>query len=159
MLNNPMIPPKVTATSIVPSGSSEDLKRKERYEKIEQLKRQLNAPIQKDRAKRGSVQVCLTHTNMKSEVEEFRRKQLELARGNIQKAPAKQDPNSSLRRLSITSQNLQSYNQLFALGGIRKDQRERTINFTTEQEDSLAQGQKKNPKMGDFASSTITDLR
>ena len=116
-----MIPPKVTATSIVPSGSSEDLKRKERYEKIEQLKRQLNAPIQKDRAKRGSVQVCLTHTNMKSEVEEFRRKQLELARGNIQKAPAKQDPNSSLRRLSITSQNLQSYNQLFALGGIRKD--------------------------------------
>ena len=96
---------------------------------------------------------------MKSEVEEFRRKQLELARGNIQKAPAKQDPNSSLRRLSITSQNLQSYNQLFALGGIRKDQRERTINFTTEQEDSLAQGQKKNPKMGDFASSTITDLR
>ena len=56
------------------------------------------------------MQVCLTHTNMKSEVEEFRRKQLELARGNIQKAPAKQDPNSSLRRLSITSQNLQSYN-------------------------------------------------
>jgi len=39
MQNNPKMPPKVTATSIVESCTQDDLKRKERHEKIEQLKR------------------------------------------------------------------------------------------------------------------------
>ena len=65
------------------------------------------------------------------------------------------DPNVSQRRLSITCQNVGSFNSLFALGNIRKDQgKDRKINFTTEQE-----GGPKHAKMGDFASSTITDLR
>ena len=62
-----------------------------------------------------------------------------------------------MRRLSITANNLQSYNSLYALGGIRKDQRDRTINFTTENDDSLANAA--SGKKNDFASSTVTDLR
>jgi len=62
-----------------------------------------------------------------------------------------------MRRLNITASNLGSYNSLFSLGNIRKDQREGTINFTTMQEG--LEGRPRSGKMGDFASSTITDLR
>lgn len=59
-------------------------------------------PVIKDSARRNSVAyVSLTQNNMSSEVERFRKKQMTLAK-QIHKAPAKIDPNSSLRRLSIT---------------------------------------------------------
>ena len=59
-----------------------------------------------------------------------------------------------MRRLSITSSNLQSYNQLFTLGNIRKDIKDRTISYTTQNENMAG-----NVKGKNFTSSTITDLR
>ena len=101
--------------------------------------------------------VSLTQNNMSKEIRDFNRKQFTMGgRGGpppIMRAPAKNDPNSSMRRLSITAGNLNSYNSLFALGGIRREQKDGTINFTSDQET------KNSGKMGDFASSTITDLR
>ena len=107
-------------------------------------------PLTSGDHRRGSLAVSLTQNNMAGEINRFNRQssgfinQFEA----LNKAPAKQDPNHSLRRLSITTQNLESYNKLFGLGGIRRDQAERTINFTAG-----------TGKMGDFASSTVTDLR
>ena len=96
--------------------------------------------------------VSLTQNNMIGEINRFNKKVGNLQKVDLlQKAPAKLDPNNSMRRLSITQQNLGSYNSLFALGNIRRDHQERTINFTA--------GQNQGGKMGDFASSTITDLR
>ena len=57
---------------------------------------------------------------MHSEIALLRRKQMTVEE-QVQKAPAKLDPNTSLRRLSITDKNLASYNALFALGNIRQD--------------------------------------
>lgn len=70
---------------------------------------------------------------MGSEIERFKNRKFNV--NGAQKAPAKMDPNVSQRRLSITCQNVGSFNSLFAIGNIRKEQgRDRTINFTTEQE-------------------------
>ena len=63
--------------------------------------------------------VYLTQNNMVSEIETLRKKQFE--ENNIYKAPAKLDPNKSMRQLSITQKSLQSFNTLFAIGNIRKD--------------------------------------
>jgi len=68
MMNNPDTQKQVTATSIVPSGTIEDISRKERQDKIEQLKQQLTKPVNRDNARRGSVAVSLTQNNMMSEV-------------------------------------------------------------------------------------------
>ena len=84
------------------------------------LKRELMQPANKDKTKRGAVAVSLTQNNMHSEIALLRRKQMTVEE-QVQKAPAKLDPNTSLRRLSITDKNLASYNALFALGNIRQD--------------------------------------
>ena len=58
-------------------------------------------PINKKDARRGSVAFSLTQNNMASEINQFKRKQLTMA-NKVGKAPAKLDPNSSMRRLDIT---------------------------------------------------------
>ena len=65
------------------------------------LKRELMQPANKDKTKRGAVAVSLTQNNMHSEIALLRRKQMTVEE-QVQKAPAKLDPNTSLRRLSIT---------------------------------------------------------
>lgn len=107
-------------------------------------------PMKAGDRRRGSLAVSLTQNNMIVEINRFNKPMINTINqvDLYNKAPAKQDPNNSLRRLSITSQNLESYNKLFGLGNIRRDQTERTINFTAG-----------SGKMGDLASSTVTDLR
>ena len=81
------------------------------------------------KARRGSVAVALTQKNMEAEIQKFNR----FKTGDpLSKAPAKLDPNSSMRRLNINAANLGSYNSLYSLGNIRQTQKDRTIKFTTD---------------------------
>ena len=90
----------MTATAISTGNADED-KRKEKQARIEQLKREMLQPISKRDARRGSVAFSLTQNNMSSEIAQFRKKQMTM-QDKVGKAPAKLDPNSSMRRLSIT---------------------------------------------------------
>lgn len=151
--NNPDMKQGVTATSI--SNATEEKTRDERQKKIDMLKQSLTKPMARPQERRGSVAVSLTQNNMLSEINRFKHKQSLLQRvDSVQKAPAKMDPNNSMRRLSITPQNLVSYNSLFSLGNIRHAQEDRKINVTMAEDDCA-----KGSKPGDLASSTITDLR
>ena len=94
---------------------------------------------------------------MASEVAAFRKNQT-LKQGNINKAPAL-DPNTSMRRLSITQGNVGSFNALNVLGSINQQKKERTVFFTTQDDTDLNGAGNKRGAMGDLASSTITDLR
>ena len=99
--NNPEKQQTITATAISQDNAAER-QLKERKDKIEMLKRSLMQPVSRAEVRRQSVVVSLTQNNMSSEVAEFRRKQL-TQYDTTQKAPAKLDPNNSMRRLSITA--------------------------------------------------------
>lgn len=63
------------ATSI--SGNNiEEAKRREQQYKIDVLKKTLKQPVNRDGARRGSVAISLTYSNMSSEVAQLRRKQM-----------------------------------------------------------------------------------
>jgi hypothetical protein len=102
----------------------EELKHQARQAEIEKLRKQFVQPADKNNVRRGSLCMSLTQNNfsMKKEVAMCRKNMTINGRANlndIQKAPAL-DPNKSMRRLSITANNLNSYNSLYVLGSIHK---------------------------------------
>ena len=86
---------------------------------------------------------------MLSEINRYKTLQ---ARPLMRNAAPAMDPNSSLRSLVIADNNLKSYNSLYQMGSIRRENKDRVVNFQAGNAGAARQG-------GDIGSSTITDLR